>query len=83
MFDKNEYKATVAYYAKVILIAVIPIILITLLIHDKVSPAVEWVIDIILLLIAVFIGIVLRDKINKRKEEKKEKRNEGNYDPFK
>lgn len=83
MFDKKEYKATVKYYAIVILIAVLPIAFITSFIAGKVSPAVEWVIDFALLGLALLIGAILRDKVNKKQEAKKKEQEKDGYDPFK
>jgi len=83
MLDKKEYKATLKYYAIVILISIVPIVLITSLISGKVSPAVEWVIVIILFSLAILIGVLLRDKVIKKQEAKKKEQEKDGYDPFK
>ncbi len=83
--NKKEYFSKIKYYGLALLIAIVPLIAVSILLDGKVSDGVLWVITIVVCLAAFFVALILEPKIEKRKTAKlkEDKKKKGsNFDPY-
>ena len=78
--NKKDFSSNFGYFFKAILIAFIPIMVISFILTPYVSKLVLWLITFALIMVTLIIAYILKIKVfNKEKEEKKKN---NKFDPF-